>query len=808
MTSVVPDIDREEESSPTTPFIDNESLEKNTFNYELLQVINEKKEFSGDLLRYMKEWNIANKGFDYHVIAVIGSQSTGKSTLLNKLFNTQFDMMKETQRQQTTKGIWLSNAKQSSVLVLDVEGSDGRERGEDQDFERKSALFSLATTEVLLINMWETQVGLYNGANMGLLKTVFDVNLELFQSAGSPKTLLLFVIRDFTGITPLDNLSKTLLADLNKIWDSLKKPSTVSSISSCFDFKFIGLPHKHFAAAQFDQSVSVLRTWFFDPSNADYVFKKEYHKHIPADGFPKFAESIWDKIGKNKDLDLPSQQILLAQFRCDEIMKVAFGGFLESVKPFQSRLESGVVVQSFGKDVEEMTKLTLQNFDMDAQRYHAEVYQSKREELLGLMRTNLKVAYLQQLRNLHKSGVAEFQRAMDTAGDSDFAVTVKKSKAEALYYFKNGAESERQGAILKGADWVFDDYYKHYSEEIDNLHAKKRSEVMERVYKNLLKSVAEELSEPVELQISEADEKMWDRIIEKFAEQLDAGYFYEGFGATSAELVTTLKEFRKQAWEDLNKKLRDELGEDRVLSRLRNRFNESFRYDENGIPRVWRPGDDLDTYFIKAKEEAHKLLYQYAKIDVPIARLIDLVEPEGENVGGDPLTMLSNGGGDNVVTASSLVILSGAKISNVREMFKKECDGQFLDAKRSTVAVTAKVPLWIYGLMAVLGWNEVYYMLSNPMFFMFSLFVGIGFGVLWYTKMLGVFWMATKSAMNSVRMQLQEQAVTYLAQTEETTANRNSTSTYSESKMGESIMMKAKVLRGEEEIKNNAKKSD
>lgn len=67
-----------------------------------------------------------------------------------------------------------------NVLVMDVEGTDGRERGEDQDFERKSALFALATSEVLIVNIWEHQVGLYQGANMGLLKTVFEVNLQLF----------------------------------------------------------------------------------------------------------------------------------------------------------------------------------------------------------------------------------------------------------------------------------------------------------------------------------------------------------------------------------------------------------------------------------------------------------------------------------------------------------------------------------------------------------------------------------------------------------------------------------------------------
>jgi hypothetical protein len=38
--------------------------------------------------------------------------------------------------------------------------------------------------EVLIVNLWEHQIGLYQGANMGLLKTVFEVNLGLFGGGG------------------------------------------------------------------------------------------------------------------------------------------------------------------------------------------------------------------------------------------------------------------------------------------------------------------------------------------------------------------------------------------------------------------------------------------------------------------------------------------------------------------------------------------------------------------------------------------------------------------------------------------------
>lgn len=145
--------------------------------------------YSPNLSKYLTVESVTPAGFNYHLISVFGSQSTGKSTLLNHLFGTEFSVMSELERRQTTKGIWMSKNKNTgnestrmadNILVMDVEGTDGRERGEDQDFERKSALFALATSEVLIVNIWEHQVGLYQGANMGLLKTVFEVNLQLF----------------------------------------------------------------------------------------------------------------------------------------------------------------------------------------------------------------------------------------------------------------------------------------------------------------------------------------------------------------------------------------------------------------------------------------------------------------------------------------------------------------------------------------------------------------------------------------------------------------------------------------------------
>ncbi len=58
-------------------------------------------------------------------------------------------------RRQTTKGIWLAlgqKVQEPKTLLLDLEGSDGRERGEDDNsFERQSSLFALAVAGAQLL---------------------------------------------------------------------------------------------------------------------------------------------------------------------------------------------------------------------------------------------------------------------------------------------------------------------------------------------------------------------------------------------------------------------------------------------------------------------------------------------------------------------------------------------------------------------------------------------------------------------------------------------------------------------------------
>jgi len=59
-----------------------------------------------------------------------------------------------------------------------------------------SALFALAISDVLMVNIWTFEIGRYKAAAVSLLKTIFEVNLRLFNNNQRKK--ILFVLRDFT----------------------------------------------------------------------------------------------------------------------------------------------------------------------------------------------------------------------------------------------------------------------------------------------------------------------------------------------------------------------------------------------------------------------------------------------------------------------------------------------------------------------------------------------------------------------------------------------------------------------------------
>lgn len=66
---------------------------------------------------------------------------------------------------------------------------------------------------------------------------------------------------------------------------------------------------------------------------------------------------------------------------------------------------------------------------------------------------------------------------------------------------------------------------------------------------------------------------------------------------------------------------------------------------------------------------------------------------------------------------STLQILAPIKAVEVTTRFRRDADAYYVEAKRSTVSSVAQIPLWMYGVLVVLGWNEAMTVLFNPLYF-------------------------------------------------------------------------------------------
>ncbi|KAJ2892155.1 Protein SEY1 [Zalerion maritima] len=769
-----------------------------------VQVVDEEKEFTPNLNTYLSVTDVADAGFNYHLISVFGSQSTGKSTLLNHLFGTEFSVMDEVQRQQTTKGIWMSKNKKEqrasfkmaeNILVMDVEGTDGRERGEDQDFERKSALFALATSEVLIVNIWEHQVGLYQGANMGLLKTVFEVNLQLFlkDKNSTPRSLLFFVIRDHIGNTPLGNLRNTLVQDLTKIWSSIAKPHGLESsrIEDYFDFAFAALPHKILQPDKFVAEVENLSQRFTPGSKANRdaghenseleggVFLPEYHRRIPADGFSVYAEGVWDQIVSNKDLDLPTQQELLAQFRCDEISREVLVAFDVSIMPLEEKQAQAVrsgkpaLLPDLGTTGKSSRDKAIKAFEVQASRYHKGVYSRKRSELETKIDQRLKVLYQEQISALQKTGVASFSEAVSTAvkagqkagGSYEFADIVEKEKKTALETFSEEAES----LTIDGVAWAnFKPQCALFETELDEVSAKLRKDEMRRLAVRVERWVRSRLGDSIGIEFNKlgsgragmgapesmekppAEKDLWDRIWKVFIEIVDDAEtrFTErakSFKASDTEMSIGLWRLRRKSWVALREKVEEEVMEGNILLKLRENFEDKFRYDEAGVPRIWRPTDDIEGIYTKARESTLTLIpilshFKLSSSNLPpnLHEWIGHMPKEAEAEDEDDLAPI--GGVDEEDGKSleeEMTILSEGKRQDLVIRFKKTADGVYVEAKRGAIGGIAQVPLYFYGLLLALGWNEILTVVRNPLLFMLVILIAGGTYIAYYLALLG-----------------------------------------------------------------------
>ncbi|CAL6335281.1 unnamed protein product [Bathycoccus prasinos] len=372
------------------------------------------------------EWNKK-----YAVMSIMGPQSSGKSTLMNHAFGTSFREMDELSgRRQTTKGVWMAIAEQSddnnnNTIVLDLEGSDGRERGEDdQAFEKQTALFALAASDVLLVNVWCNDIGREHASGKPLLKTILQVNLKLFCSnnkTARKKTKLVFVIRDRSK-TPIELLEKALKEDVEQVWQSIKKPEHFanSDVSEFFDVGYFSLPHYLHENEVFVKECKGLRAALISSTDDESTHESK----VPWTALPTSMREIWKAVQENRDLDLPAHAIMVATVRCEEIATMcadaveasdAIGMLCE-----RANTPNASECTTLGKEIEAIAKTGFDVYDAETAFFDKNVRDMKRRELAGKLTTVFKPTLEAHFTNVSKKLLTKVRRELDAGFESGF----------------------------------------------------------------------------------------------------------------------------------------------------------------------------------------------------------------------------------------------------------------------------------------------------------------------------------------------------------------------------------------------------
>jgi len=507
---------------------------------DMMQLVTYDEQFASQFEPYLERVGLASLGFDYHTVSVMGAQSSGKSTLLNLLFHTGFrEMDAAAGRSQTTQGVWAGRDPQAPILLLDLEGTDSRERGEEAaTFERKSSLFALALSEVLVINLWAQDVGRFNAANLALLRTVLELDLQLFSAGvastanatagGGPpttrnhKTRLLFVLRDH-AMTPLELLASTLRDDVANIWATISKPAAAANLSldTFFDLDFVALPHKVFCETDFLAAVADLRSRFHDGS----LFLPAYRRGVAADGLAPYAGSVWETIRANKELDIPSQQHMLAHVRCESIASDAYAEYETATADVRAKLAPSPVGGGGGGGgkgpagrraivtpvprllpvLGDASDASLITYDGQACRYASDVASSRRDELVAKLVSATKPLVAAQAAGAAAAAKADLEAATSRTKDdpapwAKYAADAVAAREAALATFDaalGAEEAASAGPVLSFVPLAVSEAREALVADLDGALEAGTADVRGRLSKSMVDAFGERVKAPL-----------------------------------------------------------------------------------------------------------------------------------------------------------------------------------------------------------------------------------------------------------------------------------------------------------------------
>eukprot|EP00703_Trepomonas_sp_PC1_P004477 JAP92129.1 Protein SEY1 [Trepomonas sp. PC1] len=264
-------------------------------------------------------------------ISIFGAQSSGKSTLINDLYDLKLDTLKSDQtHQRTTQGIILAQSEQNDqqICILDCEGTDSAERhlNKEISIEEKVGVFTCILSDLIIFNLWFTDLRRFQASNYNVIQQIFKIYqksiLKQRKQLGD-RCSMLFVIRDsvIASEKQKTDIIQQLKEDIFKLYNEV----SAEKFSDFFDIDVMFISNRIYQFDQYKDDVTELR----------HTIAKVQCNSMQPQIYAQYLHTIWEAIQQRKDLDLNFSRSEIIKEKCLQIQEDIIDQFAQKLSKLQ-----------------------------------------------------------------------------------------------------------------------------------------------------------------------------------------------------------------------------------------------------------------------------------------------------------------------------------------------------------------------------------------------------------------------------------------------------------------------------------------
>ena len=621
-------------------------------------------------------------------------------------------------RGQTTKGVWIAADYRSKVLIIDCEGTDSKSRSEEDrgKFEHSSSLFALAMSDILVINMWTSDVGRYTASNYGVLKIVFEMNLKLFEQK-TAKKILIFLRDSDPSRNQKDKIEALILEDIKKIWSEIKIPEQYSGKGpeNFFSFEFITLPHLIYREKDFKEEISNLRKRL-DKTNDNYFFSNlSSIKNVPADGLKQYVTQIWTDILNDKDLDIPSQREMLANYRCTEIKNKILASYDKEFRDLYKQ-STEKTIDKFKEICNELNDKICAEYEKQGSNYDNKVYQNIYNQLKEQISQKLYLCFINQTKRLipilQKFMREDLKRQLakiDDTNDNYYTMSenLKKKLLSQLVQKLNSIKAFDSWKVSE------EEYSNLFDEIIEDQKKKALNKLKTSTVEGLRKHCEELFTNSLETYSKDKD--FWKEFNKNYLEHFSLKifplrvYLKENFNCQKDEIMEISNFIQEKIFNDTKKNIGKNLRD--ISSKIIEQFRKKFWYEPKSNyaePKNWDRYEEIeiDILFKKLRDEYLPVFEQlkYFELIKDILTTIDFENKES----------LEPEECEKIVDSCLKdkekfeILLKQGDILSLKKKFEMGISNILEEAKRRREGFQMNLPYWFYILLIFFGYDDLF----------------------------------------------------------------------------------------------------